>query len=149
MALCYNNHVAGVIRHVAVHFGHTLKCLRRHLQWRIICVTQVPWTALSSLQTRAHDPSNHLRLPDKSPRGQPLIRPSCVIMVHRRIPTDTIHSLQNSGLVLTTNGATLIKRCIGQAVQAANLQAGVYQQQLPFPCSLHGQDWALKATFSR
>ena len=44
------------------------------------------------------------------------------------------------------NRMTLIKRCIGQAEQATNLEAGVYQLQLPFLSSLHSKYWALKTT---
>ena len=72
--------------------------------------------------------------------ANPTYHPSCVIVVQRRIPIDTIHPHQNNGLVLTTNGTTLIKRCAGQVERAATLEAGVYRLQLTFPCSLHGKD---------
>ena len=81
--------------------------------------------------------------------ANPTYHPSCVIMVQRRIPIDTIHPHQNIGFVLATNGSTFIKRCASQAERAATLEAGVYRLQLTFPCSLHGKDWTLKTTFTR
>ena len=47
--------------------------------------------------------------------ANPTYHPSCVIMVQRCIPIDTIHPHQNNGFVLATNGTTLIKRRAGQA----------------------------------
>ena len=79
----------------------------------------------------------------------PSYDPTCAIEMRHRIPMDTIAPHHRNGFVLTTNGTTLIRGCVGLAERETVLQAGVYHIELEFPCSLHGKDWLLRTIFSR
>lgn len=85
------------------------------------------------------------RLLDKAPTYDP----QCAVTLQHRFSHDIVHHYDDDTYILQTGGTELTVRCSGQAEQRTVVAPGVYEINLRYPCSLHGNSWILTSVFQR